>query len=312
MRVRDNHRSEINSRKSLRAFTLVELLVVIAIIAILIALLLPAVQAAREAARRIECTNHLKQLGLGFHNYHDVHKTLPMSRMEWSESCWTISVLPYIEQTAIDNLSDSTFDHMEEWQDLAINPVELYFCPSSDSYNRKSHYGYWDSVPQPGGPHEPYVCHYRTILGPIGVNPETGGHYGEEDTNLFRYATEGLGAIRGRRRELPTALRHCTDGTSNTYMLGERSSNYTSGDCIGFHPYRSWTRQAPYHSANIEYEINSCPYDPGHEEVPMSSEHPGGVMFAMGDGSVHFVSEDIDWGVYLATASRGGGEVLEP
>src|SRR5262245_22393651 len=82
-----------------RAFTLVELLVVIAIIGVLVALLLPAVQAAREAARRMRCSNNLKQLSLGLHNYEDVHKTLPPAGINTNQMSWLVLVLPYIEQT---------------------------------------------------------------------------------------------------------------------------------------------------------------------------------------------------------------------
>ena len=81
-----------------RGFTLVELLVVIAIIGILVALLLPAVQAAREAARRIQCTNHLKQIGLAIHNFHDAHKKLPPSRMPCNHGTWASEIWPYLEQ----------------------------------------------------------------------------------------------------------------------------------------------------------------------------------------------------------------------
>src|SRR5689334_23830369 len=100
------------TRLEFRGFTLVELLVVIAIIGILIALLLPAVQAAREAARRSQCKNNLKQIGLGFHAYHDVHNVLPYTTAYWGPSgvfgdnrgwCWSAFILPFIDQVAVYN-----------------------------------------------------------------------------------------------------------------------------------------------------------------------------------------------------------------
>ena len=122
------------------AFTLVELLVVIAIIGILVALLLPAVQAAREAARRMQCSNNLKQLGLAFHNYHDVFKVLPYGSAWWGPSgrfgdnrgwCWNAMILPFIEQSAVHakiNFSDyvPTLVHQQQ---VLRNPIPVAKCP---------------------------------------------------------------------------------------------------------------------------------------------------------------------------------------
>lgn len=114
-----------------RAFTLVELLVVIAIIGILVALLLPAIQAAREAARRSQCMNNLKQIGLAAHNFHDSHKGLPPMRVADHQQTFLVLILPYLEETQVASLWDENrgcfFDQSEEFRTLKIEP---YYCPS--------------------------------------------------------------------------------------------------------------------------------------------------------------------------------------
>ena len=135
MRVHGNHQSKIISRKSLRAFTLVELLVVIAIIAILIALLLPAVQAAREAARRMQCGNNLKQIGVAMHNYHDAHGALPYGASEIQNNkpggSWGAFILPYLEQQPAYEQFDFTIPMLHANNAEAVKTVvPVYLCPT--------------------------------------------------------------------------------------------------------------------------------------------------------------------------------------
>src|SRR5215469_1952375 len=159
-----------------RAFTLIELLVVIAIIAVLIALLLPAVQAAREAARRIQCVNNLKQIGIALHGYHDTHNTFPAGG--WiaifgqpstnnMNMGWSASVLPWLEQTAVYGGLNLSYPYNVAVNSTAAYTVlEVYLCPSEP---RKS---YWNQYPGP--PPDPYPsadADYGGMYGPRGLVP---------------------------------------------------------------------------------------------------------------------------------------------
>src|SRR5688572_15377246 len=114
-------------------FTLVELLVVIAIIGVLVALLLPAVQAAREAARRAQCTNHLKQIGLAVHNFHDVNKAFPRSRMVCHHGTWTVEIWPYLEERNAEAAWDDQRAYQFQSQQNVQTQVAAYYCPSRRS-----------------------------------------------------------------------------------------------------------------------------------------------------------------------------------
>jgi prepilin-type N-terminal cleavage/methylation domain-containing protein/prepilin-type processing-associated H-X9-DG protein len=286
-----------------QGFTLVELLVVIAIIGILIALLLPAVQAAREAARRAQCSNNLKQLALAMHNYHDVYKKFPFPGMAANQLGWNASLLAFIEQTGIADQMDfnaGSWDKPSKLQWAAVK-IDAFLCPSAS--NDKTASGEeWPT----GSGNRVYTCHYDGILGPIGVNPITRTRYREagRDEAFGGYGETGILWQNSSR------FADVTDGTSNTYLFGEISWN-------GNTKYRAWTR-GKYGdergtlyllSKNLEYPISSK-NESKWNSVAMGSEHPGGAQFAMADGSCRFVSETIDFDIYLATASRNGGEPL--
>ncbi len=224
-------RTPVLSRK---AFTLVELLVVIAIIGVLIALLLPAVQAAREAARRMMCTNNLKQLGIATHNYHDTNDGLPPESFydnyrsdggtnEWADktASWRVRLLPFIEQTAI----SSQIDEYDAYEDadsstgiglesgLATHWIPALACPSAT----KKHVDI--------GADDRYPSHYYGVAGSLGVNPASGAQY-ETDPEytvfsmgpvaLGPYANTGVLIVAGR-----LSLSSITDGTSNTCLVTE-------------------------------------------------------------------------------------------
>lgn len=208
-----------------RGFTLVELLVVIAIIGILIALLLPAVQAAREAARRMQCTNHLKQFSLAFHTYHDTHKSLPplgVGGADWgdpSPTCdrlgWILRVLPFIEQNALyDSLQSSGTSN-------AIDDTQVYPTAGWESGGAET----WDTN------FRPWTAKFATRLCPS--DPETEGdgigfmsyrgNMADKTSAWTNSSASGYIGWRGAMtRRIGRNMSYFTDGTSNTLLLGER------------------------------------------------------------------------------------------
>jgi prepilin-type N-terminal cleavage/methylation domain-containing protein len=312
------------NRNKRRGFTLVELLVVIAIIGILIALLLPAVQAAREAARRSQCSNNLKQLGLAMHNYHDVHKAFPPAA--WSsrnQLSWVTMILPFIEQQPLhDQIDFVAAAYNNANRGAGANQIGALLCPSSKTI-RNTNAG--DNFTVTGSPTViTYTTHYYGILGPEGTNPVSAAAYRmipapptcPTMNDHGGYADQGiLGPDRCR------SFRDVIDGTSNTLLLGEISwemaasyRNFVRG--IGVNgtnindPVNPENRNAACCSAkNVQYQINLVRYTSGNfNDVSFGSQHPGGCHFAVADGSVTFISETVDMALYLAAASRDGKE----
>ena len=301
-----------------KAFTLVELLVVIAIIGILIALLLPAVQAAREAARRAQCSNNMKQLGIALHNYHDTFKTLPpggnwhrpnTAAISGNELSYAVLILPFMEQSTLHDQVDFKAHNWTDNMAVAIIRVDGLQCPSGtimeSTYSPENLNGV-----------RAFTKHYYGVLGPKGTNPQSTQAYPVHNAGGWGahggYATTG--AMPGPGPDTdgtdlggPCKFRDVTDGTSNTFMLGELS--WDDSDA-----YRAWIRgingAACASAKNITYGINLRRYPVvGFNDISFGSNHPGGCQFAMVDGSNHFVSETIDFDVYLSLASRNGGEV---
>jgi prepilin-type N-terminal cleavage/methylation domain-containing protein/prepilin-type processing-associated H-X9-DG protein len=310
-------------------FTLIELLVVIAIIAVLIALLLPAVQSAREAARRATCVNNLKQIGLALHNYHDAVQTFPPgyvssqtrgsdpifdgndTGMGWA---WGSLILPQMEQDPLyHSINFSLSTYYPENDTATYVRVNSYLCPSDVTRELVSVYGYYDSwfVP-PGSPVWDYLAGSNYVgmfgLGEIGARPGGG------DGCSFRNSRVSVAAI--------------TDGTSNTFAIGERSHTLS---------YVTWTARSIggwlYKTSAVEGGTDKFNPDPeecwtqilgpvGLEDglrTPNNPEahvedywslHPGGVNFLFADGSVHFIKNSINPIPYRALATRAGGEVI--
>ena len=205
-------------------FTLVELLVVIAIIGILIALLLPAVQAAREAARRTQCTNNLKQAALAIHNYSDTYKMLPSACYEASlgHSFW-VALTPFMEQQAFYD----RYQYFQGWsgannvalvRDVAMTGLRcpsgtVKYCTHSDTSRQNR-----------------YTTHYYGNMGPIGLNVANGLNYDKRADLEFIYgevATQGVFTLGTSKKEITFAA--ITDGLSNTILLGEISWNKYTG-----------------------------------------------------------------------------------
>lgn len=291
-----------------KGFTLVELLVVIAIIGILIALLLPAVQAAREAARRSQCTNNLKQIGLALHNYHDTHKTFPPGG--WNEANqgnrlgYTVFILPFMELQALYDQFDCEAHNYTGANLLpALNAVSGYFCPSC---RLKQNTNAGENPTVNGVVQTTYTTHYYGVMGAKGINPTIPGGttsypFDPNPTGHGGYATNGV-----LYRNSSNNIAFIIDGTSNTIMVGEISWELANS-------YRSWGRGASGNACasakNVAFGINVQAYTSANfNDVSFGSQHPGGANFAVADGSVRFISETVDMAVYLAAASMNGKE----
>lgn len=312
----------INRRRS--AFTLIELLVVIAIIAILIALLLPAVQQAREAARRSTCKNQLKQIGLALHNYHETHRIFPQGGYGQSigsagasstnnvSMTFLVMILPFVDQAPLYEEFNLNRGYSYSGNLAAcLNVPPVYLCPSSNKIRSTHANELSNSRPV-------YASHYVGNMGPVGQNPVTSAPYTLECENPSSGTSVpncrggndvgGLGVLGGPRSEI--RLRDILDGSSNTIMVGEMSGHKYLTEQIA--P-RSWNRGCHSDSCgsskNVKYGINVHGFVSGDfNNMSFGSVHEGGCHLLMADGSVHFASENIDMNVYLATASREGGE----
>jgi prepilin-type N-terminal cleavage/methylation domain-containing protein len=317
-----------------RAFTLVELLVVIAIIGILVALLLPAVQAAREAARRMQCSNNLKQIALAFHNHHDTYGCFPSGGWGWywvgdpdrgsgreQPGGWPYAILPFIEQTNLRMLgSDGARDEItpEQRQGAARmvqTPVAAYNCPS-----RRSPLPY-PQVVFPADLPSGWLA-YNCDAAPLGARTDYGANAG--DRFIFWHAgpspEDGFAGqgfwdmsqatgICFQRSEI--RMRSIRDGTSNTYLIGEKYRNpidYTTG--------RDPSDDQPMCSGD-DYDLHCWTAEPPLQDklgVPyywrFGSCHAGGFIVAACDGSVHVVQYTIDAELHRCLGARADATAL--
>jgi prepilin-type N-terminal cleavage/methylation domain-containing protein/prepilin-type processing-associated H-X9-DG protein len=315
-------------------FTLVELLVVIAIIGVLVALLLPAVQAARESARRMQCTNQMKQLGLALHNFHDVNKVFPPSIDEltaspststlWKAS-WVPYILPYIEQQSLFQLY--RFDR--DWQDTATNDnantgptkknIPGFLCPSAPNRNTRPAASNRGLIDYAATTEREYPNPFLGALQASAVQQSDPNFIGVLGHNVLLSVNPLAVRLANRR------MASITDGTSNTFIIAE---------CAGRNTY--WwmgKRQAttisngPWANPAAKIQIGGC--DPTNANYPVNTNnvagpravncinskeiyafHPSGANVCFADGSVRHVPANLDLNVAYALLTRERGETI--
>lgn len=335
----------MRKRSALKGFTLIELLVVIAIIAILIALLLPAVQQAREAARRSQCKNNLKQIGLALHNYHDVYNLFPIGVRDsipggWGVSFWT-SLLPFLDQAPIYNqfvfegLSPGYTGGGAASTGQTINGplvrglvMPFLKCPSSPLPNTKD----------TGAGIQTQIANYVGISGAVNDASGTGFQnplsFNEfPSDNCCSCPPPGIHARGGMLLSLKAInFRDVTDGTSNTMFVSEQSDFATNaqgqqqqitnnhGWMMGTNSLNETTSQRRFNLTTIRYAPNAvkqlggaglpgvCNNDGANNGI--FSPHTGGVQALLGDGSVKFISDNVDLTTLKRAATRFDGQVL--
>ncbi|QDT98642.1 DUF1559 domain-containing protein [Gimesia aquarii] len=308
-------------------FTLIELLVVIAIIAILIALLLPAVQQAREAARRSDCKNRMKQIGLALHNYHETHRVFPSGSIVTSTACplpgsarrgatWTVMILPFLDDVPRYNsfnfegtfagIANETSNTNEPQQ---IRPNSKYQCPSA-----------------PNAASAEPNSNYRGVQG--GGSEANASCTGGSASNRRLFFKNGILFLNSSIK-----MRDVIDGTSNTFLVGESRWWFAVGQNSPYGTYFTWassTRNAsnsshvnvvaaavdPINTPLVDYFPSDGPYTNhpagigavvGTHTRCFGSWHVGGAHFTMADGSVQFVGENIDLALYRQLAQRQDG-----
>lgn len=296
----------------LKGFTLIELLVVIAIIAILIALLLPAVQQAREAARRTQCKNNLKQIGLALHNYHDVYKVFPPGWVQESnpqndrfEYSWGTFILPYIDQATIYNTAEvgsvqaetALSTHLSIFQ----TPLAAFRCPSAPGRDLNNERPVWRN---PGGRTEIAASNYVALNSSWHLSLNLGSPANGENANNKNNANATF------YRNSKTKIRDMTDGTSNIIVVSERTEKRKDGgNCWAANVFglrwRGGSAALTNNLNNSDRHGQSNVLAAGRSGINFNStgnqcrrgvgsRHSGGAQTLMGDGAVRFISENID------------------
>jgi len=292
-------------------FTLVELLVVIAIIGILVALLLPAIQAAREAARRTECLNKCRQIGLAIHNYHDAKRELPPSRIVDYMLTWAGVILPYIEQGNIADQVDTFKSFDNQLEIVRTTPVDIFLCPS------RTHDELLVEAPK---------NRVLGIKGDFGAMTSTfllNGYRGQYFDGAFIYGDSTPGLSRTgvvlKSWKSRTSFRRITDGLSNTifvseasFWVSERASIYDGDDNAGVALGDENYPAIP--ELNIPAKSDGLPLpiatSPDETNIWVGSDHPGVVHMIMGDGHGRAVSKDTDILVLESLVTRAGEELI--
>ncbi len=320
-------------------FTLVELLVVIAIIGMLIALLLPAVQAAREAARRTQCANNFKQIGLALHNYHGTWGSFPPGSTELHPTggsekygyAWPTFLLPFLEQQ---NVYEQIDFKLDGWAARNANGTRLsgvsfppFFCPSSPCPKFTNGRNLLTETGK-----EIFI---GTVVGIAGAIPDTAGRTRHDPSTVSpdsRHAWNGTFFANGAVR-----MADLRDGTTNVMVVGETSDwghfvgkPHIRYDIRGQYPHgitmgneRSSEKRVFNTTVVHLYPLNSKMADGGQSSnekmrgtnydnnLPVQSAHPGGAFVLMGDGSAHFLQEGLDFDLYRSLAIRDSGQLKD-
>jgi prepilin-type N-terminal cleavage/methylation domain-containing protein len=309
-----------------RGFTLIELLVVIAIIGVLVALLLPAVQAAREAARRAQCSNNLKQIGLGLHNYVQVNTKLPYGTgicCTPAGGNWSTFILPYAEQSTLYNALNQYVGYNTAQNTSVVQTViSMFVCPSDpaagapimarfSTHDASPALGLW--YPASMGPTQMDACYYCP-------NPNAspsnyccqGSNFGTNANTALNIPAGTFAGMFGRTTHA-VGFEEVTDGLSTTFMAGETlpaectflgvfSQNFPlSATIIPVNTF--WTQAVPALSGQgaSTYYAKACGY---------KSKHPGGVNMLMGDASTRFIKQSISYYVWNVVGTRAGNEIV--
>ena len=318
-------------RPASRGFTLIELLVVIAVITVLIELLLPAVQAAREAARRAQCVNHLKQISLAMHQYHDVHAVLPPGKKACCWGTWLVYVLPHLEQQSLFNAWNScgiNAPGVPDGYDLDLRyfgvanrtvtstRLEVYLCPSDQT-----------NAPITAAMNGiTYACTSQNYAANFGNSIVIQTDF--QDIRFGGAPFVDIGSPEGdyNRPGRPTVgFRSILDGLSDTLLASEvvvgqgqdlRGFSWW-GDAATFETFLTPNSSFPDVIFSPYYCINQSPNPPCvtattalPENFAARSRHPGGINAAMADGSIHFVKSSIDLRTWRALSTTAGSEVV--
>jgi prepilin-type N-terminal cleavage/methylation domain-containing protein len=326
-------------------FTLLELLVVISVIGALVAILLPAIQAAREASRRVQCSDHLKNIGLAFINHHDVHKHFPTGGWGWlwtgdpdrgygirQPGGWLYNILPYMEEQALHDLGKglpegSMMKRLQATQRIQT-PLKWAVCPS-----RREAAAFpvtWQGIPQ-----NPCIncspplkvaarSDYSANCSDTGNNEFTGGpgsylagdNYAWRHTSCGSYSADRMCGVSFERSQV--AVRHIPDGLSKVYLVGERylnSKKYGTGldTADNEHMYVGFDNDMFKTAERQPAADGSLRGGPGGSIVlddsnRWGSVHPKGFRMVFGDGSVHQIPYDIELSVHRRLANRRDGK----
>lgn len=301
------------SRQWRGGFTLIELLVVIAIIAVLIALLLPAVQQAREAARRSQCKNNLKQLGLALHNYHGSHNVFPPNSHGNATALpngfsWRVMILPDLDQAPLYN----KFNYNARITDpanllLCQTVIQAYLCPSDPTRPIKTDlYSNWcfpGNATGATGTASTNVCDSSTGT-PYATTAAVSSYSGMCGLDV----DAGPNGMFIRRQDYVVRIRDMTDGTTNTIVVGETSPSYNKFSAWASSDGEIQTTNA-INAPRLLCGTSPCQYPTlgWPQSVASQSFHVGGAHFLLGDGSVQFLSENMSLPIYQQLSNMRDG-----